>query len=364
MAARLRIIWPAIIALLIGSAYAAWRLSQASWDPLALAELAGENSAGQAGPAGYDGQFAYYIALDPAPEHAAQHLDDPPYRYQRILYPLLTRILAFGSPEAIPWILIGVNLAAQTLGTAALAWWLHSRGVWPGFALTYAGWVGLVSGVGLDLNEPLTFALVMSSWLAWSRERPAWAAALMAAALLTKESAILFWAAMLMGELAGRRRLPFVAAMLGAAAAYAAWQLWIQVTFGSFGLGIGGEGATTFDWIPLMGLWRIGGVSLGAMALYAAIFGPTIILPALWGVAAAARAAWRGHLESGTWALLLNSGAVVFVPFSTFREPLGLVRFACGLVLATLLFAGSGRLMRPLRFSLFWIALLVMLFSR
>ena len=365
MAAKLRIAWPAIVALLVGGAYVAWRLSQAAWDPLALAELGGGGTAvGEAGMAGYDGQFAYYLALDPSPEQASQHLDDPAYRYQRILYPLLARFLAFGSPQALPWVLIGVNLLAHALGTGAVAWWLHARGVWPGFALTYAGWVGLVSGVGLDLNEPLAFALVAGAWLASARGRGGRAAALMAAALFTKESTILFWAAMLVGEIADRRRPRAVWGLVAAGAMFAAWQLWLRATFGAFGLGIGGAGATPFDWIPLMGLWRIGGFSLAAMGLFAAIFGPTIVGPSLWGVAAAVRAAWRGQREAETWALLFNAGAVVFVPFSTFREPLGLVRFSCGLVLATLFFAGSGRLLRPLRYSLFWSALLVMLLSR
>ena len=43
------------------------------------------------GQAGYDGQFTYAIALDPA--NAAPHLDAPAYRYQRILHPLFNAIL-------------------------------------------------------------------------------------------------------------------------------------------------------------------------------------------------------------------------------------------------------------------------------
>ena len=39
---------------------------------------------------GYDGQFAYQIAHDPA--NGWQKVDLPAYRYQRILYPIATRI--------------------------------------------------------------------------------------------------------------------------------------------------------------------------------------------------------------------------------------------------------------------------------
>src|SRR6266545_4885997 len=43
---------------------------------------------------GYDGQFYWQIARDPL--GAAQFLDNPPYRYQRILFPIVVRLLAFG----------------------------------------------------------------------------------------------------------------------------------------------------------------------------------------------------------------------------------------------------------------------------
>jgi hypothetical protein len=60
----------------------------------------------------------------------------------------------------------------------------------------------------------------------------------------------------------------------------------------------------------------------------------------------------------------LNGAVIAFLPFSTFREPLGLVRIADGLVLAVLVFSASEDRLRPLRFALFWSAMLVMLISR
>src|SRR5258708_26316492 len=52
-----------------------------------------------AGAAGYDGQYTYYIAANPL--HAAEHLDVPAYRYQRIFHPLFAGLLAFGSAPLI-----------------------------------------------------------------------------------------------------------------------------------------------------------------------------------------------------------------------------------------------------------------------
>jgi hypothetical protein len=57
----------------------------------------------------------------------------------------------------------------------------------------------------------------------------------------------------------------------------------------------------------------------------------------------------------------LNAGVIVFLPFSTFREPFGLVRLATGLVLAVILFASTYGIRRVLNYSLFWSAYLIML---
>src|SRR4029079_5166124 len=59
---------------------------------------------------GYDGQFFLYIARDPA--GAVPYLDNPSYRYGRIVYPLAARGLALGRQDAIPLALIVLTLLA------------------------------------------------------------------------------------------------------------------------------------------------------------------------------------------------------------------------------------------------------------
>jgi hypothetical protein len=362
MAKRLRVVWPALIALLAASGFAAWRLAQADWDPLALATLGTRYGDGVAsGTEGYDGQFAYYIALDPSPEEAAARLDVPAYRYQRILLPALAALLSFGDDAAIPWALLAVNLAAHIAGTWALAAWLDGQGHWPGFSLAYGLWVGLVAGVGLDLTEPLAFALLSAAWLARSRSRPALGAALIGLSLFAKETGVFFWAAALIGDAisrAPRRRIIYLAAAGGA---FALWQIILWRLFGQPGIGSGGEMATPFEWIPFMGFLRIGLVEPAALALFGAIFGPTVILPTIWGIVASALQLARKKSSPEAWALLLNAGVIPFLPFSTFREPLGLVRVADGLVLATVLFSSAHGMRRPLVYAMVWSVLLVML---
>ncbi len=112
-----------------------------------------------------------------------------------------------------------------------------------------------------------------------------------------------------------------------------------------------------------MGLLRIGFVSLPVLVLFVVIFGPTIVIPTIWGIWRSIRALLLERVNAEAWALLLNGVAIVFLPFSTFREPLGLLRFSAGLVLAVLLFAVHHKLRRPLNFSLFWIPLLAVLLN-
>jgi hypothetical protein len=256
-----------------------------------------------------------------------------------------------------------VNVIAQFLGTWAVAETLAGYGVWPGYALGYGLWVGLVVGVGTDLTEPCAYALAAAGWLACQRGKNLVGPVLFGLGLFAKETVAIFWTAALLADViqrAPRRRLLGMA--LGGLA-FGAWQIWLWQTFGAPGIGSGGALATPFEWIPFMGLWRIAAVSVPVLLVFVLIFGPSIVLPSLWGIVVSVRTAWSGARHPEIFALLLNAGIIPFLPFSTFREPLGIVRVASGLVLATLLFAGRYNLKRPLNYSLFWSGLLVILLN-
>jgi hypothetical protein len=366
---------PGLLSFLIGALYAGWRLAEANWDPLALAELGTRYALGAPdGSPGYDGQFNYYIASALSPQAVVENLDVPAYRYQRILYPLLARLIALARPAWIPWTLLGLNLIAHALGTAALAAYLEGKGLQGWYALSYGLWVGLIAPVGLDLNEPLSFALVIAGWLLLERRRPLAATACLALALFAKETALIFWFAALAAALFTSRDRRLRAGLAAGGLAFAGWQLWLLTQFGRIGLGSGGDMATPFEWIPFMGLWRIGTVNPRALVLFLIIFGPAVVGPAVWGAIASLRALVAGSRGPSEFGLLFSSAAIMALPFSTFREPLGLVRAADGLVLAVMLFASGQyaaaqagnrkRWLRPVRLALFWIPLLAILLNR
>lgn len=350
--------WAVTLAFLL--AYVGVILARNAGDPMSLVLVGSRFADGDPqGTAGYDGQFYYHIALDPA--SAPARLDVPAYRFQRILYPLLARALALGAPALIPWTLLLINLVAQPVGAALVERLLVEAGASRWYALAYGLWVGLVFSVRLDLAEPLSYALAAGALLADRRGRPYLPALLFGLSVFAKETALVFGGAYGLHLLAARRWSRLAALGLLAAAPYATYQLWLWEAFGSIGLGSGGWLGTPFEILPFMGIWRIGLVSLSALGVFLTFLGPMVIFPSVWGLIASARrlAARDRHLD--VWMLAANAAIIPFTPFSTFREPLAIVRFMTGLVLAVLLFGAHVRSRRVLNYSTLWLAALVLL---
>jgi hypothetical protein len=163
---------------------------------------------------GYDGQFCYYIALDPA--NARYYMDWPAYRYGRILYPVTARVLALGQAALVPYTLILVNWLALGGGTLALAAWLRRKGLSPWLALLFGLYPGLFIALRLDLTEPLGYAFVVLGVYLFdygpARRRVLWAALSFALGVLARETTAVFPAvyalALLVGPMVRRTSPP------------------------------------------------------------------------------------------------------------------------------------------------------------
>jgi hypothetical protein len=202
---------------------------------------------------------------------------------------------------------------------------------------------------------------VSVAWLARKRGRFYISVLLLGLALFAKETTLVFWFVFLIIDLFANRDWRSVASWMAVGIVYAGWQIWLWQVFGAPGIGSGGAKSTPFEWIPLMGLWRIGFESLPALALFIVIFGPTIFLPVIWGLLKSTGDIWRRQLNSENVSLFINSLLILFLPFSTVREPLGLLRFVSGFVLTVLLFSARNKLHKPLNYTLAWISLLAVL---
>jgi len=261
-----RLAHPAVVVLFTQLILLAWVIAAASGDPLSLARLGTHYTANiplDAGGdpleiEGYDGQFNYYIGRDPRPQVAAPYLDVPAYRYQRILLPLLGFLFSGGNEALLAWILPVLLLLAHTLGTWAVAELMHEYGVSRWYALSYGLFAGFSLALRLDLAEPLAYALVALALLAGVRHRLPLSWGFYALALFAREVTLPFVVAQLLAELFQRRWRQVAGLAIFALLPFGLFQLWLWQVFGQPGLGSGGAMATSFEWIPYMGLWRIG----------------------------------------------------------------------------------------------------------
>ncbi len=306
------------------------------------------------GTTGYDGQFAYYIARDGA--EAVPYIDGPTLRYQRILYPLAARVLAFGSADLIPWTLIIVNVAAHSIGAALLTYLLVTYRVSPLTGLIYTFWVGAIFAVRLDLNEPLCFALALGALVSYHHRRYRWTILLLMLSTITKELGMIFAAGIALHAFSqGQRRwaVLFVAAPL---LLFLTWWGIMRLWFGTFPTIYP---AAKIHLIPLQGLFREESrVEFILLAIWLGI--PAVIL-----FIAALRAIWRASsIPLGAALVLMGAGFVLVMPDVSWDDPIAAYRVAMPLIITGVLFVAQCCPRRWLWLAALWIpAILVALMA-
>lgn len=294
---------------------------------------------------GYDGQFFYFIALDPFT--AAPYIDKPAYRYGRIAYPILARALAFGVQSAIPWTMVLINLAANALGTLALAMWLRRRGLSPWLGAIFGMAPGMLVALQYDLSESMAYALTAFGVLALDLKgqwvRAAVAGFVFSVAALTRETTAVYGVVFAAGILLQDRDRRTIRSRVGPAlllgaftlVPYLVWreltQMWFPGTMPPL--------RQLFEVVPYLGLltWFFHtapntGAPFGtfAVAIPGTIFGVWIVY-ILWKV--------RGAFVYG-WLYLANViPFVVFLTRFSYDDILAATRASNGVILAAILCA-------------------------
>jgi hypothetical protein len=194
---------------------------------------------------GYDGQFYYFLAVDP--KHGHDYMEYPGVIYSRIGYPMTVRALSGGNTSLVPYVMMFVNIAAAVGGTLAVAFFLRRRGLPPLIAVLYGLFPGLVMAVLRDLTEPLAFALAAAGLVVFdsrSNRRVLGSACLFALAMLTRETVAVF---------AG---ILTVALLLGAGTAVSTWRDRVRlanvvraIAFGTIAI------APLFVWRHIVEIW-------------------------------------------------------------------------------------------------------------
>jgi hypothetical protein len=286
---------------------------------------------------GEDGTFCYRIALNPGTLFG---IDVPPYRYMRILYPLVARMLALGQPAVIPYTLVLVNYLAVVGGTLAVAAWLARRQVSPWYALLYGCYPGLVLATAHDLTEPLAYGLVALAVYLFdygphnSLTRAMSSAGVFALASLTRETTLVFALLYAMALLlrtkplgAGVRRT--ILFLLIACAPFALYKLFLWRWLGTLSV----PDTVLPVVIPFGGLlarWPWSGYEIVGIE--------AIVVPSLLFAALALLALRNGQRSVEIWSVLLHVQlfTVMLAPFS-FADLLAHARIVTGTVLAAAL---------------------------
>jgi hypothetical protein len=284
-----------------------------------------------AGEIGYDGEFVYFIAVDPV--NARNYTDAPSYRYTRIVYPMLARVLALGQAAIVPYTLLIINWLAIAAGTLIAALWLRRKKIWPWFAAVYGLYPGLFIAFTRDTTEPVAYALVALAMLIleysgrWSLLGSAIA---FAVAALTRETTIVFPLLLALGLLvAGPLRKTWSNALLLSGVALV--PLLIYKAFLLFWLGSNGDPGLLLERVPFLGLLAVqhtGGWIEGVR---------TVVYPALICAGAALLAVVRRRMAVEPWLLLIN--VVLFVVLlhrSSYVDISASARVTVGVVLAAI----------------------------
>jgi hypothetical protein len=193
------------------------------------------------GSTGYDGQFYYRMALDPANLHKTAYgiTMDAPYRFMRIGYSALAWLVSLGHYTAVPYALVAINVAAlAALGYLGglLARDAGRHAIW---GLLLVGYFGLMDSLSRDLTEPLGALCLIAGVLAYRKRHPLLAAAAFSYGVLTRETVLV--APVALGivrviQIARRRDRPGPAdlAWLVPGVVFAAWEVVVKLATGAF----------------------------------------------------------------------------------------------------------------------------------
>lgn len=287
------------------------------------------------GAVGYDGQFFYYMAVDPL--HASVHMDNAPFRYQRILFSIAVWALSLGGQAAlVPWWMLILNVAGTLAGTAALAVLLKRHGLSPWFSLAFGLYFGQFASITHDVPDGLAASLVIFAALAIDRGRWKEAALWMAAAGLTRETTMIFAAAFAIDALF-QRRWGRVALILSSALPLIIWLVVLHLAFGGTGLFFSTV-ISNAPHIPLEGLKEIASISPRFLITLL-----VIVLPGLLALAWVAREVltrnWRASPGLLLAILLSTVWLVLFLNAFTYSDLASSTRIIIGLPLGWLCYA-------------------------
>ncbi|GCE19919.1 hypothetical protein KDK_37190 [Dictyobacter kobayashii] len=285
------------------------------------------------GAGGYDGQFYYFIARDPF--HAASLMDNAPYRYQRIVYPLLALLLSFNQSVLLTPVLLLINFVSIVLSVEIIAQLLTRHQLSPWYSLAIGLYFGQMTALLFDTTEPLTYLLLCVGLLLIDKKHMTWAAIWMGLAVLSRETAALFPIGFMVYYLFHKRWLEVLRFGLISLLPTAIWYALIVVIFGKTGLTY----APTFQLIPFKGLFIFSSDLPRFIPLLILMFIPVIV-----GWLLFASATYRRQWGGASWFIwFINLALVTCMAPGSYKELVSAGRLSMGIVLAILFYGWQSK---------------------
>lgn len=143
---------------------------------------------------GYDGQFYFRLAINPFTNKKADYgitIDNPSYRHQRIIYPLLAWFLSLGKVDRLPQMMFFINLLGLGLigfigGYIARSYNIHA--LWGTFFAFHPGFPYTLTR---DLTEILAILFLLFTLLMLKNQKYFISAITLTLAILTRETTLL-----------------------------------------------------------------------------------------------------------------------------------------------------------------------------
>lgn len=281
---------------------------------------------------GYDGQFYYQFARNPL--QAWQFMDNPAFREQHLLYPVVVGLLSFGQEPLIPVMLLVVNVASIVLTVELVGRLLVKYGFSPWFSLAIGLYFGQATGTLFDTAEPFTYFLVcLGVWLILEKAQFLPAALFMGLATLSREIAVLFPLGYAGFFFLTRKWRACAQFLIVGVAPLALLLICLRLIYGSSGLTF----TQPFEHVPFAGIFAhydgLAGIRKFALLLLM-MFIPTLACWGLLVVELFRRKFWHPMY----FILLANTVMITLMNHHSYDELVSCGRIATGLVLAVLLY--------------------------
>jgi hypothetical protein len=202
---------------------------------------------------GHDGQINYLIARDPFNRRDTSALmsawDNPPYRFRRILYPLLAG--GFGGFSArgtvcglLVWMALGGGLITGSCASLCSEWKLPQVAI-----LLVLLNPGIYLSAQVLTNDVLATGLALAGVALWNRRLEFVAGLVLAAAVLARETSILVSLCLALTALRSHGVRAALSLVLVSCTPYLCWTLWVKLMIP------GGNGLENLG-LPFVGLYR------------------------------------------------------------------------------------------------------------